>query len=83
MLGVMAEDDAAISLTGFKAMRDLLEDWEFVEDQFLEFIEPCFSIAAGKLQIMDDLESQLQVFLFSLIFRYPYSCSDKLNEHFA
>ena len=61
ILELMVDEDLAISLAGFKAMRDLIEDWEFVEDQFFEFVEPCFQCASAQIQNALDHESQVQV----------------------
>lgn len=61
LLSLMADEDAAIALTGFKALCDIVEDWGFSEDEFLEFVEPCFRLAAQQLNTVTDYESQLQV----------------------
>lgn len=61
MLSLMADDDEAIALAGFKAMHSLIDDWGFREHEFLDFVEPSFKMAALQMRAVNDHESQLQV----------------------
>lgn len=43
------------------SLRALLEDWEFQETPFLEFVAPALQLLAALLQESTELDTQLQV----------------------
>ncbi len=43
------------------SLRALIEDWEFQEAPFLEYVAPALQLLAGLLQDSNELDTQLQV----------------------
>ncbi len=43
------------------SLRALIEDWEFQEAPFLEFVAPALQLLAALLQESTELDTQLQV----------------------
>jgi hypothetical protein len=56
------------------ALRALVEDWGFSEGPFLEFAGPCFQRLFALLKVVQELDSQLQV--FNLV----YTLVERLGE---
>ncbi|KAL4857594.1 Importin-11 [Chlorella vulgaris] len=56
------ERDAAMQLAAVASLRALVDDWEFEEAQFLEYVGPCFQQLAGLLGCAAEFDSQLAVF---------------------
>ena len=46
IVSLMTDDDEAIALTGFNVLHNLVDDWGFIESDFLEYVEPSFCSAA-------------------------------------
>lgn len=61
LLGLMADDDFAIALAGVTALHELVSDWDFTEQQFLEFVGPCLEQLATILHAAAQYETQIQV----------------------
>ena len=66
MLDLLADEDFGISMAAVTALIDLVDDWSFEEEPFLEFVAPCFQLLAQRLQACQDYETQIQVSLFAL-----------------
>lgn len=43
------------------SLRELVEDWDFQEGPFMEFVAPTLQLLAGLLRSSEELETQLQV----------------------
>ncbi len=43
------------------SLRELVEDWDFQEGPFMEFVAPALQLLAGLLHSSEELETQLQV----------------------
>ena len=43
------------------SLRELVEDWDFQEGPFMEFVAPALQLLAGLLHNSGELETQLQV----------------------
>lgn len=50
-----------MSMAGVAALQDLVQDWDFQEEAFMEFVAPCFQLLALRLQETNELETQIQV----------------------
>ena len=61
LLGLIADDDFCTSLAGVSALHDLINDWDFQEEPFLEFVSPTLQLLAGQLHAASQYETQLQV----------------------
>ena len=61
LLQLLAEEDFGICMAGVSALHDLVNDWEFSEDPFMEFVPPCFQLLAARLQACREYETQIQV----------------------
>ena len=65
------------------SLRELVEDWDFQEGPFMEFVAPALQLLAGLLHTSGELETQLQVCLLYLPIimqpcRCPCACTYKL-----
>jgi hypothetical protein len=49
------------------SLRALIDDWEFQEGPFLEYVAPSLQLLAGLLQRSDHYDTQLQVCQQTLI----------------
>ncbi|CAL8468538.1 g8078 [Coccomyxa elongata] len=68
LLSLMADEDTALQLAAVSSLRALVEDWEFQEAPFLEFVAPALQLLAALLQESTELDTQLQVFhVFNMI----------------
>jgi hypothetical protein len=68
LVTAIADPDPGIHLTAVSALHGLVDDWEFDEVQFSEFVAPTFQLVAGLLQGATELEAQLDFFgLINLI----------------
>jgi hypothetical protein len=65
LLSLVAEDDFGVSLAGVAALQDLVQDWDFQEEPFMEFVAPCFQLLALRLQEANELETQMQASFLS------------------
>lgn len=61
LLQLLAEEDLGICMAGVSALHDLVNDWAFTEDPFMEFVPPCFQLLAARLQSCGEYETQIQV----------------------
>ncbi|KAK9830439.1 hypothetical protein WJX72_011753 [[Myrmecia] bisecta] len=61
-LSLLPGGDAALQLAGVTSLHALVDDWEFTEAQFLEFVGPCFELLMAFLQSAAEYDTQLQVF---------------------
>lgn len=63
LVAALAEEgDAAMQLMAVGTLRALVDDWEFDEAQFLEFVPPCFQQLASLLSSAEEFDSQLAAF---------------------
>ena len=53
-------DDASVQVQ-VTSLRELVEDWDFQEGPFMEFVAPALQLLAGLLHTSGELETQLQV----------------------
>lgn len=65
LLELLSEEDFGICMAGVAALDDLVNDWAFTEDSFLEVVSPCFQLLAQRLQACHEYETQIQVSLCS------------------
>lgn len=61
LLDLLADEDFGVSMAGVAAFQDLVDDWAFTEDQFIDFVSPCFQLLALRLQASREYETQIQV----------------------
>ena len=71
LLALMAEEDLALSLAGCAALQDLVNDWDFVEEPFMEFVGPCLHLLAQMLHGATSFDTQLQVSTLALLSSLP------------
>lgn len=55
-----SRDDVSTQLQ-VNSLRELVEDWDFQEGPFMEFVAPALQLLAGLLHTSGELETQLQV----------------------
>ncbi len=68
MVSALADSDPAIHLAAVAAVHALVDDWEFEEVQFAEYVPTCFQLLGTLLQESSEFESQVEIFsLISLI----------------
>lgn len=61
-MGALVSGDAALQLAAVASLQALIDDWDFEEAQFLEFVGPCFQLTAALLQSAAEFDTQLQAF---------------------
>lgn len=61
LLQLLNEEDFGICMAGVSALHELVNDWAFTEDPFMEFVAPCFQLLAQRLQGCREYETQIQV----------------------
>lgn len=61
LLSLLGDDDFATALAGVGALHELVSDWDFVEEPFLEFVSPCLQLLAAMLHAAELYDSQRQV----------------------
>ena len=68
LIAALADHDAAIHLSSVTALHALVDDWEFDQTQFIEFVPTCFQLLAALLQEVGEFEAQVEIFaLINLI----------------
>lgn len=62
------DPDPAIYLAAVSALHAMLDDWDFDESQFAEFVPACLQLLATALTACEEYETQLEIFaLINLI----------------
>ena len=61
LLELLADEDFGICMAAVTALHDLVNDWAFTEDPFMEFVAPCFQLLTHSLQACKEYETQIQV----------------------
>ena len=64
VVSALADADPAIHLAAVAALHAMVDDWEFDESQFKEFVPVCFQLLASILQEVSELETQIEIFSF-------------------
>ena len=68
LLSLLSSSDMCLKLTALSTFKILIDDWNFYEDQFLEFCWPVLRCLFDMTQLASEFDTQLQVFsLVSLI----------------
>ncbi len=68
LVAALAHSDPAIHLAAVSAVHALVDDWEFEEEQFAEYVPTCFTLLSTLLQETSEFEAQVEIFsLISLI----------------
>lgn len=68
LISALGDHDPAIHLAAAAALHALVDDWEFDETQFAEYVPTCFQLLAGILQEVGEFEAQVEIFaLINLI----------------
>jgi len=68
LVSALADHDPAIHLGAVAAVHALVDDWEFEESQFAEYVPTCFQLLTTLLQESSEFEAQVEIFsLISLI----------------
>lgn len=68
LISLLSSDDMCLQLTALSTFKTLIDDWNFYEDQFLEFCWPVLRCLFSMAHTASEFDTQLQVFsLISLI----------------
>jgi len=68
LIEAMTVQDACMQLTAVDALRTLIDDWNFRDEQFVEFVGPTMTVLVRNLSDASELDSQTQTFnLMNLI----------------
>ncbi|GLC33673.1 hypothetical protein PLESTB_000102300 [Pleodorina starrii] len=79
MLGLMAEPDAAVALSGIGALTELLGDFSFTEAPFAPLLPGCLQLLMRLMGGSEDLDTQKQAFgLLNLVIE---RCGEALRPH--
>jgi hypothetical protein len=62
LAAALAAPDAAVALAAAAALRALVDDWEFREDEFEPFAAEVFACLAALLRAAEELETQSELF---------------------
>lgn len=68
LVSALADHDPAIHLAAVAAVHALVDDWEFEESEFAEYVPTCFQVLGTLLQETSEFEARVKIFsLISLI----------------
>ncbi|KAG1675440.1 hypothetical protein FOA52_001738 [Chlamydomonas sp. UWO 241] len=62
LVGCMSEADACLQLTAVSTLRSLVDDWNFSDEQFAEWVGPTMQLLVHMLKAADELDSQTASF---------------------
>lgn len=73
----ISDPDAGISLAATASLRALVDDWDFDESEFIEFVSPIFQSLSQLLDTTVELDAQIDIFSLIIVI------IDRLGEDVA